>query len=735
MRKTVLSVTLGLLLSVLSAEAKTVRYELTATRGSVNLSGKRTVDFALMLNGSIPAPTLEFHAGDDAEIVVKNEIPGEELSIHWHGLLLPPEMDGVAYVNTPPILTGQSFTFRFRIRQNGTYWYHSHTNVQEQKGLYGAFIIHPAANSRESKLRYDRDLVVVLSDWSDENANDILKNLRKDGDYYLYKKNTMRSWLGAIQAGSLGNFLHNEWIRMGGMDYSDVGYDAFLFNGKADSLLTDARPGERIRIRIINAGASSYFHVALGQEPMTVVSADGIDIVPTKAKEILIGMAETYDVLFEVPKGRSTQLRATVQDGTGYASGWIGTGSERVPAPDKPFPDMYATMDHGSHGGDHGSSGGHADHGASGSAAPEAGHSGHGSHSAHGGHSGHDAHSANDAHSAAPAAPPVLETLTVDELRSPVKTTLPKEAPVRELKLVLGGDMERYVWHINGKAIHEDRTIEIREGDVVRFVFENKTMMHHPMHLHGHFFRVINSKGDYSPLKHTVDVPPHGTRTIEFYANEPGEWMLHCHNLYHMKTGMARVVKYMSYTPKPELAAHQKHDPHLHDHWYFFGRAEAATNHAQAYLRFSQTWNELEARLETRNTAGRNFSFDEPWEVEGDLFYRRWFNQFFSLTGGATRFDARYSAIAGIGYVLPFLIESELLVDHRGKFRLGAEKRFQWTSTVFSDADVTWRPGQAVELGEDLEFEVSLMYGPSWSWAAGLMLTDDSFGAGIELRF
>ncbi len=274
---------LSLLFTAATAHAKTVRYELTATRGTVNLSGKEEVDFALMLNGGIPAPTLEFTEGDDAEIVLKNQIPNEELSLHWHGILLPPEMDGVPYVNTPPIKSGDSHTFRFKIRQNGTFWYHSHTNVQEQKGLYGAFIIHPKTKT----IAADKDVVVVVSDWSDENATDILKNLRKDGDYYLFKKGTMRSWFGAIKEGGLGNFLYNEWTRMGGMDFSDVGYDAFLINGKKDTQLAVAHPGERVRLRIINASASTYFHVSLGQAPMKVISADGTDIKPALAKEFL----------------------------------------------------------------------------------------------------------------------------------------------------------------------------------------------------------------------------------------------------------------------------------------------------------------------------------------------------------------------------------------------------------------------------------------------------------------
>jgi FtsP/CotA-like multicopper oxidase with cupredoxin domain len=703
-----------------AAEARTVRYELVATRGAVNLSGKGPVSFALMLNGSIPAPTLELTEGDDAEITVRNQIPGEELALHWHGILLPPEMDGVPYLTTPPIRSGESLTFRYRLRQSGTYWYHSHTNVQEQKGLYGAIVIHPK-NPKNPGIRADRDVVAVLSDWSDEDASDIMKNLRKDGDYYLHKKGTMRSWLGALQAGQLGTYLGNEWTRMGGMDLSDVGYDAFLINGKRELQLTDARPGERIRLRIVNAGASSYFHVALGQGTMQVVSADGQEIEPVQARQLLLGMAETYDVLFTVPAGKSTELLATAQDGTGSASAWIGSG-EKVLAPRRPAPDLYAPMSHG---------GGHAGHGAESPPAPAVD-----PHAAH--RAAADPHAAHraaaDPHAGhAPAAP--ADTLTVDAYRALKSTAFPAEARTLDLKLVLGGDMERYVWHINGKAIHEEKSIEVREGDVVRFTFVNETMMHHPMHLHGHFFRVVTGAGDRSPLKHTVDVPPHGTRVIEFRADEPGEWMLHCHNLFHMKTGMARVVRYLSYQPSPEMRHFQRHDPHDHDHWYAAGMLEAATNHAQAHYRLAQTWNQLDLRLEARNLTGRNFSFREKWDPEGDLLYRRWFGQYLTLAGGATLAEDQVRGAVGASYLLPFLIESQLLVDHRGKLRLDLEKRFQWTRLFFTDADFSWRPGPGHEGSAPLELELSLMYSPAWSWAAGLMLTEKSLGAGLQLRF
>ena len=686
-----------------TVEAKVVQYELTATKETINVSGKKEINFALLLNNQIPAPILEFTEGDVAQIKVNNKVPGEEISIHWHGLLLDPYMDGVPYVNTPPIRSGQSFTFEFPLRQSGTYWYHSHTGVQEQKGIYGAFIIHP----RDKKIKHDKDLVLVLSDWIDENPNQVIANLRKDGDYYTFKKDTMRSWAGAIKQGSLKNFLNNEWTRMGGMDLSDVGYDAFLINGKKDSQALVAHPGEKIRLRVINAAASSYFYLNLGNIPMKVISADGVDLKPTMAKEILIGMAETYDILFEVPEHKNYEFKASAQDGTGSASAWIGLG-EKEHAPVKPMPDMYSLMDHGS-----------MDHTMPDDSKIDHSKMNHGSvtDDPHKGHNMPPALPNGDK----PSITAPLELLTVNDLEATSETNFPDERPRYDVTLNLDGDMERYIWLINGKAIHQDRNLKINKGEVVRFTFVNNTMMHHPMHLHGHFFRVINKFGEKSPLKHTVDMAPHTTRTIEFYADEPGEWMLHCHNLYHMKTGMARVVSYSSFTPRPDIQEYRKHDPHLHDHMYYRGMLEAATNHLQGEFYVLKTWDELELRLETRN--------DFEWQTEGDLFYKRWLSRNTHLIAGGTMVAGESAAVAGFGYLLPMLVETHTIIDQKGRLRLNLEKRFQWTKYIYTDAEFTFRQKQPSE------FEVSLMYQRQWAWAAGLMLTEDSAGVGAQYQF
>jgi len=755
-----------LFLFPLFAQAKVIKYELSVSRGKVNLSGKKNVDFALLVNNSIPAPTLEFTEGDEAEIILKNDSDEEEISVHWHGLLLDPYMDGVPYVNTPPIYPGKSFTFKFKLRQHGTYWYHSHTNVQEQKGVYGAIVIHP----KKKEIEYDKDVVAILSDWSDENPTQILKNLRKDGEYYLYKKKTVRSLWGAYKAKSLGNYFYNEMTRMGGMDYSDVGYDSFLINGKRSSEASDLKPGDKVRIRIINAAASSYFNVSLGKEPIKVISADGVDIKPVFAEEILIGMAETYDLIYVVPKNKSVELKATSQDGTGEGSLWIGSG-EKVPAPIKPKPDLYAKMYMGTfwdnlkytgsftkpamnmEGMDHSqmNHGGHEqmkstgttqidkttedhsqmdmdsmDHSTMDHSKMDMGSMDHSKmdHStmdmdsmddSEMDHSkmDHSLHQTNEAQA--------LKTLTVDELEAQSTTKFDSKIPTHDVKLVLDGDMERYIWLINGKAIHEDRTINIKENEVVRFTFVNNSMMHHPMHLHGHFFRVINKKGDKSPMKHTVDVPPHTTRVIEFYSNEPGEWMLHCHNLYHLKTGMARVVKYSSFKPNKEMKNWQKHDPHMHDHIYYRGMLEASTNHSEAQLNLMNTWNELEFRTELRNDFG--------WQGEGDAFYKRWLNKYTALIAGGTVIERYGAAVAGVGFKLPFILDSHTLIDHEGRLRFDISRRFQWTETIHTDADFTFRQKQPSE------FEITLMYQNNWAWQAGLMFTERSAGVGAQYNF
>ena len=697
-----------------SALARVVRYDLTATQRPLNLSGFATVDWAIQVNGTIPAPTLEFTEGDDAEIHLHNHL-SEEVSIHWHGILLPPAMDGVPYVNTPPVGPGATFVYRFKLRQHGTYWYHSHTMLQEQQGVYGALIVHP----RQRVATPPVDVVVVLSDWSDEHPDVIQRHLHRDGDYYQYKKGTVRSWLGAWRAGALGAYFDGEWSRMGGMDLSDVGYDAFLVNGKRTlNLAQGLPPGTPLRLRIINAASSTYFYLTMGKSPMAVVAADGVDVVPIRAERILIGMAETYDVLFTLPKGERTELRASAQDGTGGASVWLGAGHP-VPAEALPPPDLYASMAHSMAAGGH-------EHGpvpVDSSPAAPTDHADHLNHANHAHHADHAQHPRAEGGTSAARAVPLL---TVADLNSPAAPNFAWRSPNREITMTLGGDMARQVWWINGATLREDPRFKVAAGEVVRITFINETMMHHPMHLHGHFFRVLGAASGAPPAKHTVDVPPHGRREVAFVADEPGDWMLHCHNLFHMKAGMGRILSYERAVPDPAAAALAAHDPHLHEHPYAKASLLAATQRTQLDWAVTRTRDAVEGRIEVAD-------YSHPRRVEGDLLYRRWLTNYLSGLGGLT-VDPEGSGplgrgALGVAYVLPMLTEARLLVDHLGQPRLDLAKRVQWTSLLQSQLELRWRPGARVDPC------ATLMVATQPDWGAGLVLARGGLGLGVTLGF
>ncbi|MFN7140505.1 MAG: multicopper oxidase family protein, partial [Limisphaerales bacterium] len=490
------------LLAWSSAEAKIVEYDLEIAEHKMAPAGKMVR--VLAVNGTIPGPVLRFREGDIARVRVHNRLKKETTSVHWHGLLLPNREDGVPYLTTPPIFPGATHTFEFPLTHSGTYWYHSHTGLQEQRGVYGSIVVEPKDGE---PLPADREHVVVLSDWTNENPDEVMRTLMRGSEYYAIRKGNAQSIVGAIRAGALRDYFDRERARMPAMDISDVAYDAFLINGKPRTTL-EGRPGETIRLRVINAAASTYFYVQSATGPMTIVANDGPAVRPIKVNRLFIGVAETYDVLVTIPESGAWEFRATAQDGSGLASAFIGEGTERL-APDIPKPDLYrmdetllaAIMD--------------------------------------------AERSANLTDEEALASELSRPISPYRRLRSPTSTRIDQPTNnVRTIPMRLTGDMERYIWSINGKTLKEDTTILIKQGEVLRLELINDTMMHHPMHLHGHFFRVLEGDDEYAPLKHTVDVPPMGRRTIEFLANEEGDWFFHCHILYHMEAGMGRVFSY-----------------------------------------------------------------------------------------------------------------------------------------------------------------------------------------------
>ncbi|MBU1345049.1 MAG: multicopper oxidase domain-containing protein, partial [Proteobacteria bacterium] len=656
--------------------AAITEYALTIEMQKITINGKTAQ--GMTINGSIPGPELKFKEEDIARIKVHNKMT-TDTSLHWHGLLVPPGMDGVPYISFPPIKPGATFTYEFPIRQSGTYWYHSHTHHQEQKGLYGAIVIEPKTSIRHT----DLDAVVLLSDWTTEDPNSILKTLKRGSEWYPLQKGSSQSIIGAVKKGALGSYFKRELLRMPPMDIADVAYDYFLANGKPETFLS-AAAHDMVRLRIINGSATTYFYLEFAGGPLKIISADGQTVQPVNQKRFLAGVAETYDVLLSPPGPGSYEFRATAHDGSGFSSVWIGSG-KRFAAPDIPTPNLYQAMEQGDlktafaltpnssigmtdrmieHGQfDTPGMTGMKDMGGM-SKMEEMKET-----NTMGGMDEMKGMAGMDTMQQEPASP---ETAMADMpedggisperpwppyavLRSPGPTSFSKDKPVRKIRITLDGDMERYVWLLNNKVLSESDAIHIKKGEIVRFIMINRTMMHHPMHLHGHFFRVINEQQDHSPLKHTVDVAPMSTTIIEFNANEFGDWFFHCHLLYHMASGMARMVHYQGFEPPAEVTAIQ--GTLFKDPWYFWGQADALSSMTEGFLKVSNTRNIVTAQWQ----AGWQDVDDTQWE--GILTLDRYVNRFFTVFSGITAQGEddhmdNPRGLFGFHYLFPLNIES-----------------------------------------------------------------------------
>jgi hypothetical protein len=737
------------------AAAETVEYTLTIKKETVRVTGGPAI--AMTINGGLPGPVLRFREGDLARIHVNNEID-EETSIHWHGVLVPPGMDGVPFISFPPIAPGKSFTYEFPIRQSGTYWYHTHTMLQQQIGVYGAIVIEPQEKSRHS----DRDYVLLLSDWTDEDPKEVLRTLKRGSEWYALKKRNGQSILGAARLGMLGNYMKLELQRMPPMDISDVAYDRFLVNG-SPGITLPAEPGEMVRLRIIDGSATTYFNLEYAGGPMTIISADGQDVEPVDERRFLIAVAETYDVLISVPASGAYEFRATAHDGSGHASTWIGSG-DRHPAPDVPRPNLYHVMSHislknilaftpaGAMGmpdnaveaGDFDEPGmlmmpgmhdmQKMDHDSMKQEVKD--HQGHGTAMDHDetqhaiplggtGLLGEDISShpdlAMDGMDLRRPWPPYYR------LRAVKPTAFAEDREVREIRLTLDGDMERYVWFLNNKPLSETDSIAIRKGEVVRFILINRTMMHHPMHLHGHFFRVLNNHGDYAPLKHTVDVAPMSTTVIEFDANEFGDWFFHCHLLYHMESGMARLVHYEGYSP--DITVSSIRHKLYHDPWYFLGKADVLSNMTEGFLRLSNTRNIVTGRWE----AGWQKVDELDWE--GILTWDRYINGFLSVFAGAdfqgtgdAVDDAR--GVCGLRYLLPLNLDMRAWLDTDGGGRVSLEKSFHLTPRLGLYGEAEYDSHEQWEGKTGLSYILSKNISLLLQWHSGF-----GWGGGLKVWF
>lgn len=491
-----------------------VRYDLVVDRLGVNFTGARRK--AVAINGSVPGPLLRLREGEQVEINVTNRLE-EDTSIHWHGLLVPADMDGVPGISFPGIRPGETFTYRFTVRQSGTYWYHSHSGGQEQQGMYAPIIIDPAG---PEPYPYDREYVVVLSDWTDEDPDEVLENLKGDSGYYNFGKRTLPDLFRGLfrsPGATLRDRLMWGQMRMDPTDIADVSAATYtyLMNGRTPDQNWTAlfRPGDRVRLRFINASAMTYFDVKIPGLKMTVVQADGQDLEPVVVDEFQIAVAETYDVMVEPEAGNAYTIFAQSLDRSGYARGTLAEREGRS-APIPPMdPRPLRTMPHAGMGGMNRKM-------ESAAADPEMA-----EHAAHAA-MGHGAHAAG---------PRKLASRDL-RARTPNRDVRP---PDKEVVLRLTGDMERYFWTLNHKKLSQSEPIELAYRQRVRLRMVNETMMEHPMHLHGVFMELQNGQDPaYAPRKHVVSVPPFETVEVHFTADEPGPWAFHCHLLYHMMTGM-----------------------------------------------------------------------------------------------------------------------------------------------------------------------------------------------------
>jgi CopA family copper-resistance protein len=851
---------------------KRVEYDLTIDEQAVNITGKSKQ--AMTINGGIPGPTMRFTEGDVAVIRVHNKLK-TETSLHWHGLLLPNKQDGVSYLNTPPIHAGSTYTFEYPLVQSGTYWFHSHTRYQEQVGVYGSIAIQP----QKPTYKVDHDLVLLLSDWTDENPAYILKNLKRRNEWYSIKKGNVQSLNRIIQHRAVGAYLRQSMMKMAPMDISDVYYDRFLINGKDTVRYPEIKAGQTVRLRVINASASTYFHVNYAGGAMKLISADGLDVQPVEVDRRLIAIAETYDFIVTVPQGGAFEVRASAQDGSGYATALLGSGLAKY-APAIPRPDLYkltanmsrmgsmgmgtmnmgktdttaqANMDMngpmmhdmpgmGSKSGkaesavdqmdhskmdmgqtkpakpapatskkfdsmaetsDRGMDHSQMDMGQKPSAKKSAStkkatkpmkaagsmagmdHSGmnmskdgkmnmagmgHGQmnpssmpgmdHSGmnmkmdsvpakktdskkpddmaemdhsqmnmdnmsgngagmqgmdHGGMA--DAASA-DRSDRGMSMMDEQSTIDYSILKSPEPIVFPTSRPIREIPLTLTGNMFRYIWGFNGQPLSRADMIQIRRGEIVRIRMMNNTMMMHPIHLHGHYFRVLNGQGQYSPLKHTVNVSPMESVTIEFMADDDKDWFFHCHLLYHMLSGMARVVSYGD-KPDSSIAAIQKlHLRDMRDNQPF----------VWGYLQPGYPINYFSVNV-SNNKNAIVAGGDHDWRTnrfEFDLDYERyfgdWFRVFAGIDGGNEEFLRRVRsqdgslpigdrrivrAVAGIRYMLPFLIQSEVKLDIRGNVRFQLSGQQMLFPRLDFQYQTQWLVGGYVRAHIELQYTVT----------------------------
>lgn len=508
----------------------------------INYTGKTTR--AISVNQSIPGPPLHFKQGDRVTINVYNALD-EETAIHWHGLLVPWQMDGVLGVSQHGIKPHQVFKYHFKLLQSGTYWYHAHAGLQEQQGLYGAFIIDPVKEPSNFKER-----IIVLSDWSNTPPQKILANLKKDGDYYSPKFPLQASLAKFISDYGKGDhaersqLLHDyqmmQQMRMNIYDINDVAYDAFLLNGTTSGKpwVSKVKVGDVVRLRFIGASAETIFRVKIPGETLKIMQVQGNEIKSETVNDFTIAPGETYDILIDIKKAKPYIIYAESLDKVGSVYGiLLPSGVQKVPVKIKPFKEpppvtremmknMHAEMKNSMMNNHHGMK-------------------------------NHTTHENMEM----PLEPSLnkdqilpfdhLQAMKLTQgtkyqtLTAKVKTNHPNKPIAGVINMELFGYMNHFIWMINGKTEQEAKPIILNPGKRYRIIFTNNSMMRHPMHLHGHWFILRNGHGEYDPLLHTIEIAPGSTVVVDVDTDASGQWLFHCHMLYHM-INMGRIVKYSS---------------------------------------------------------------------------------------------------------------------------------------------------------------------------------------------
>ena len=563
-------------------------FELSIDRLAVDFTGRDAI--ATAINGSVPGPIIRWREGDRVTLAVTNHLD-ETTSIHWHGIRTPSAMDGVPGLSFAGIAPGETFLYHFLVPQSGTYWYHSHSGSQEQLGMYGALVIDPL---EPDGLAYDREYVVLLSDWTDEDPHTVVGNLKQQSTYYNYNQLTAGDFVRDAQKQGFFATLSERWqwakMNMSPTDILDVSGATYtyLMNGTAPAANWTAlfQPGERVRLRFINAAAMTIFDVRIPGLPMTLVQSDGNMVEPVTVDEFRISVAETYDVIVE-PTAAAHTIFAESEDRTGYARGTLAT-RHGVEAPIPPFdPRPRRTMldmgmAHGSMGGGHAGTqmgseqpSGHenpdassrASHAAHGGMAMPPGETIDGAHASHGGAS---SPAESPARPTLPFSAPAdlrvgpnvdnIAEMPTERLSSPGEGFAPgrrvlaytdlrarhrgidPRPPSREIEIHLTGNMERFIWTFDGEKFSDSEPIRLTLGERVRFVLINDSMMEHPIHLHGLWGELENGQGEHRPYKHTINVKPGERLSYLVSADAPGMWAYHCHLLFHMEVGMFRTV-------------------------------------------------------------------------------------------------------------------------------------------------------------------------------------------------